>query len=421
MRWLMDQNYFGMGIIRDWFRFADRNRRLLNFGFLFNFFSSFGQTFFISLFVPFWVDSLNITNAAFGSIYAAITIVSALLLSQSGRYIDRMPLKKYGLIVFSGLLISVIILSRANSVGLLITGLLLVRWFGQGLMTHASSTGIAKHFEKDRGKALGFTALGHPAGQFILPLAVFQLISLTGWRMSLIYLSITAFAMVVPALLAIAPVTGFEPDLVGNNSKSRDKKVKYFKSLRFWIITANIFIIPFIGTAVFLYQYTIGKEKGWDASWVAFSFAFYPVFNALALLVSGNLVDRFSGRKLFPLYLVPAILALLSIPLIENKWVFPAFYCLLGISAGLGSTIKTAIQVEIYGTTNLGKIRSYFSTILVISTALGPPVFGFFMDRHISYDLILCISAIMVFMVMLLSFRVWDSKPFRSERGQGVI
>ncbi len=69
--------------------------------------------------------------------------------------------------------------------------------------------------------------------------------------------------------------------------------------------------------------------------------------------------------------------------------------------------------MEIYGTTNLGKIRSYFSTILVISTALGPPVFGFFMDRQISYDLILCISAIMVFMVMLLSFRVWDSKPFR--------
>ena len=401
-----------MGVLKDWVIFLNSNRKLINFGFLFNFFSSFGQTFFISLFVPFWIDSLNMTKTLFGSIYAVITVVSGLLLSQSGRYIDQIPLKKFGLIVFSGLVISVIVVSSANSLGILITGLLLVRWFGQGLMSHASTTSIAKYIKEDKGKALCFTALGHPAGQFILPLLVLQLISLSGWRMSLIYLIIVSVILVIPTLSAIT-YSEFEPDPGGRNGKTQDSTGNYFKSFIFWVISANIFILPFIGTAVFLYQYTVGQGKGWDASWVAFSFAFYPVFNALALLISGNLVDRYSGKKLFPLYLVPAIIALLSISLVSNKWVFPAFYCLLGISGGLGSTIKTATQVEVFGTERLGKIRSYLGTILIISTALGPPVFGLFLDSQISYDLIMIISAVVVTMVMLLSFMVWDNKPFR--------
>jgi MFS family permease len=90
-----------------------------------------------------------------------------------------------------------------------------------------------------------------------------------------------------------------------------------------------------------------------------FSFAFYAVFYALSLLLSGPLVDRFTGIRLFPIYLLPTLLVLIVITVSSNKWVFPLFYALLGISSGLGSTIRTAVQVEIYGKKDLGKLRSY--------------------------------------------------------------
>ncbi len=391
--------------MKNWFRFILGNKRLLNFGFLFNFYSSFGQTFFISLFVPYWVESLKISNAAFGSMYATVTIVSAFLISVVGKYIDRMPLKRYGLLVFSGLMVSVIVLSQAYHVAVLMVGLFLVRWFGQGLMTHTSSTGISKYFDEHRGKALGFTALGHPAGQFVLPLVVVPLIAWTNWRTSLIIMAVVALAVVVPSLWAISPVSGFEPDAFASKNTS-DSNVNYFKSSRFWIIASNSFLVPFICTAVFLYQYTIGQSKGWDTSWVAFSFAFFAVFSAAALLFSGNLVDRFSGIKLFPLYLIPTLLALIIIAITNQKWVFPVFYALLGISSGMGSTIKTAVQVEVYGKGNLGKIRSYFSTILVLSTALGPPAFGFFIDRQYSLNSIFGIAAFFVLIIILFSYRM---------------
>lgn len=392
--------------MKDWFGFIGNNKRLLNFGFLFNFFSSFGQTFFISLFVPFWVESLNISNATFGSMYATVTIISAFLLSLSGKYIDRMPLKKYGLIVFSGLMLSVILLSQAYHVAILMLGLFLVRWFGQGLMTHTSSTGIAKHFDTNRGKALGFTALGNPAGQFILPLVVVPLIAYSGWRMSLLYMSIAAIVLIIPTLLAIKPVAIFESNETDTKAKPIESNTNYLKTSEFWIIAANIFTIPFVCTAVFLYQYTIGQNKGWDVSWVAFSFAFFAVSSAVSLLISGTLVDKFSGIKLFPLYLLPAMIGLFLLSISDSKWIFPLFYSLLGISSGLGSTIKTAVQVDVYGTGNLGKIRSNFSTLLMLSTAIGPPIFGFLIDKKFSFNAIMGISALFVLAVIFLSFKL---------------
>jgi MFS family permease len=394
--------------MKNWFGFLFSNKRVLNFGFLFNFFSSFGQTFFISLFVPFWVESIKISNTAFGSLYASVTIVAAVLLSQSGGYIDKMPLKKYGWIVFSGLIVSVIVLSQANNFVWLAIGLLLVRWFGQGLMTHTSSTGIAKHFESNRGKALGITSLGHPAGQFVLPLLIVPLIAFSGWRASLLYTALAAVLVMVPSLWAIKSSEGIVPDAASEIQPIDTKNNNYLKTIKFWIIAVNIFTIPFICTAVFLYQYTIGQSKGWDIAWVTFSFAFYAIFSAIALLLSGSLVDRYSGRLLFPLYLFPAIVALTLMYFTDYKWVGPLFYALLGISAGLGSTIKTALQVEIYGAENLGKIRSYFSTILVVSTAFGAPVFGYFIDHDFSFNTIMGIAALFVIVASVASLTLWN-------------
>jgi MFS family permease len=391
--------------MKDWFRFIGKNKRLLNFGFLFNFFSSFGQTFFISLFVPFWVTSFEISNTSFGVLYASVTILSAGLLSISGRFIDNMSLRNFSFIVFTGLIISTIILSQANTLFILMIGLLLVRFFGQGLMTHTAATGVAVYFDTNRGKALGFTALGNPAGQFFLPLLVVPLIALSGWQYSLLYLVVLALLVVLPTIWALGNTGNHEGNAITKANKALPGE-RYLKSLQFWLIASNIFVIPFIGTAVFLYQFTIGQSKGWDAAWVSFSFAFFAVFSAASLLFSGNLVDRYSGIKLFPLYLLPTVVALLVIAIVDHKWVFPLFYALLGVSSGLGSTVKTAMQVEVYGKSNLGKIRSYFSTMLVLSTALGPPVFGYFIDHNFSFSTIMLVTAGIVLGIIILSFKL---------------
>jgi MFS family permease len=166
-----------------------------------------------------------------------------------------------------------------------------------------------------------------------------------------------------------------------------------------------MFVVPFLVTAVFLYQYSIGQSFGWDASWVLFSFSFFAVFSAIAVIVSGPLVDRFSGLSLFSVYLLPCVIGLVVMGLSDHPFVFPLFFAMMGIGAGLGSTIRTAVQVEVYGTRNLGKIRGYFNSILVVSTALGPPALGFALDHDISIQALMLGSAVGTVVVMGLSVK----------------
>lgn len=395
--------------MRDWYKVFTENKGILTFGFLFSFFSCFGQTFFVSLYVPYFTELLGISKTSFGTIYAVVTLLGAFLISFTGKYIDSMPLKKYSLLVFMGLILSMFLLSAVQVTGMLIIGLFLIRWLGQGLMSHTSSIGIAKYFTENRGKALSFSAMGHPAGNFLLPFIMLPLIAFTGWRTSLVLVSVLALVIMLPVIQnldkTVKQVAANDPAY--DTAKPETTEPKYFLTAKFWIIAVNIFILPFILTSVSLYQYSIGEANGWSSSWVAFSFSFFAIFSAVGLLISGNLIDKFTGLYLFPLYLLPALLGVIILFLFKSQFAFPVFFALTGFSSGLGSTVKTATQTEVYGISSLGKVRSYFSTIIVLSTALGPPVFAYFVDRSISLQLIMGFSAILLIISIAGSFRLW--------------
>jgi MFS family permease len=398
--------------LKSWKNFATHNASILNFAFWFNLFSAFGQTYFISLFVPAWVASFGISNATFGSSYALVTLGAALMLSLTGGFLDRMSLRRYGSLVYTGLMLAVVVLAHAQNFGALLLGLFMVRWFGQGLMTHTSSTGIARHFEGGRGKALGLTSLGHPAGQFFLPLLMTPWLIMWGWRNSILVLAMASVLILIPTLFQLKNAQS-APIQDPHSKKSAPPLPAWtlIKKWDFWMIAANVFAMPLICTAVFLYQYTLGIRYGWEQSWITYSFSYFAIFSALALIASGPLVDRFSGTKLFPFYLLPGMLGLLIFAFMPLKAFLPVCYALLGVSTGMGSTVKTAMQVEYYGKSQIGQIRSYFSTLLVFSTAVGPPLFGYFLDKQIPFATLFGVSGFWVLLVILLSTRIKPSRP----------
>ena len=74
-----------------------------------------------------------------------------------------------------------------------------------------------------------------------------------------------------------------------------------------------------------------------------------------------------------------------------------AFLILAGITTGISGTVKTAIIAEIYGTKNLGAIRSIFTMFMVISTALGPLLVGLLIDNNFSVStILLCLSILLI-------------------------
>ena len=130
------------------------NKKVIIFGFIFTFFSSFGQSFFLGLFNAPIRNELDITHGQFGNIYATATIFSSLLLIWVGKKIDEYQIIYYSFFVILLLFFSSLFFSFINSIIFLSIGIFLMRFSGQGLMSHTSTTTISRFFEKSRGKAL---------------------------------------------------------------------------------------------------------------------------------------------------------------------------------------------------------------------------------------------------------------------------
>ena len=75
--------------------FLIQNIRLLSFGIIMAFTSSFGQTFFISLFGPSIQLEFGLSHTSWGAIYLIGTLGSALVLTYSGSLIDYYKLNYY--------------------------------------------------------------------------------------------------------------------------------------------------------------------------------------------------------------------------------------------------------------------------------------------------------------------------------------
>ena len=158
------------------------NKKVIIFGFIFTFFSSFGQSFFLGLFNAPIRNELGITHGQFGSIYASATIFSSLLLIWVGKKIDDYRILNYSLFVVILLFASSLFFSFIDSIYFLVIGVFLMRFSGQGLMSHTSTTTISRFFERSRGKALSTIWFGLSSAEFILPVFVTYLFIIYSWR-----------------------------------------------------------------------------------------------------------------------------------------------------------------------------------------------------------------------------------------------
>ncbi|MEX2379412.1 MAG: MFS transporter [Vicingaceae bacterium] len=374
-------------------QFIRSSGHLLAFGFLLTFLSSFGQTFLISLYVPELQNYFQLSDGLFSSFYSVATLASAFTLSWLGRFIDKVRLHRFLLAVFMGLCFALLLLSQAYYLPLLFLGLYALRLFGQGLMTHTSIASMARFFDKNRGKAISIASLGHPAGEAILPTLIVALIGWMGWRYSLLSSMVFVLSVLPLALYLLTfhkKVATLKLMLPQIPEKEEDRKaakpINIIKSKFFWMIAPCNFAAASIGTAILFFQLKLGENKSWSAEWIAASFVAYAIGGALSTILAGWLTDRFRAKNIFFFYLIPFIVGLIALTLSDNQWVYPILVAGIGITNGYGGTVKNAAIAEIYGTKIIGSVRSLYTTVMVFSTAIGPIVFGVFLDAGISFN-----------------------------------
>jgi MFS family permease len=390
--------------------FALKEKRLLSFGISMTFFSSFGQTFLISLFVPFFLEAFVISNAGFGTMYSAATLFSAFALPWLGQFIDRVPLRWYSFWVAAGLLMASLIVMISWHVSVLFIGLIFLRLSGQGLSSHTAQTAMARFYDKQRGKALSISSLGYPIGEAILPVIIASALMVIHWRVAWGVIALIIGLILMPVLYILIgrkregivhPQNGEGPV-----PSAKENYAILFNDRRFYYLIPTVLMPPFWATGLFLYQVSIAADIGWTASLIASAFIGFAITRILGSLIAGPAIDRFSARSLFPFLLIPMIIGL-SFPIFfTGSWAAFAYMAFFGITFGIGGNIKSALWAELYGTSMIGTVRSLFSSFMVVSTSISPFIVGWLLDLSIPMVQLFIAAVITTTAAMLISIRI---------------
>ena len=391
------------------------NFKIIIFGFVFTFFSSIGQSFFIGLFNSNIRQELNISNAEFGSIYGIATLCSSLALIWVGKKIDDLKLVNYSLLVVIFLSLAVLFFSFVNGIILLAMGIFFLRLSGQGLMAHTASVSTSRFFDRSRGKALSYIWVGMSFGEFLLPIIVVYLLTFIYWRDLW-----QGFSLLIILLLPIFTyLTVKEISIFSREKKNGDNDSKVIDSIKSWTrsevlkdfkfytILPAMLASSFIITGIVINQTFIIESKDWGKFAMAQSFMIYSILTVATLFFSGFLVDKFTSRKVFPLLNVPLLLSLIVLATFDHPYTAFVFMGLMGISNGLTNVLMVSFWAEIYGVNYLGSIKALTGSLMVFSTALATAVFGILIDLGHSIEniAIFCSIYTAISVVIVLIFQ----------------
>ena len=389
--------------------FILQNARWLAATALLYFCSSFGQTFFISLFAGEIREAFNLSHGDWGFIYSGGTLASAIAMLCFGGYVDKYKISLNIKIVVISLCLICLAMTFVKQVWILPFIIFGLRFFGQGMLIHIPAVAIGKWYGKNKGKALSLSIMGFSIGEAILPVIFVSLFILIGWRNSWLVGTILLL-ITLPIIINLLsneriPNSSQENiiDQVGMGSKHWKRK-EVLKHWVFWSVIIPFLIPPIFSTAFFFNMVHLTEIKSWSLITFTSLFPFYTGMSILTTLISGWILDKFGVEKILPFYLLPMALGLLVFSYSDTYVTAAIGFSFLGMTQGLAMMIGGTFWPVYYGTKNLGSVRSLSTSCMVFGTAIGPAVVGKLLDFSINYNLILLG---MSFLAIIASISLW--------------
>ncbi len=390
--------------MKDFFYF---DPKLLIYGFLIVFFASYGQTFFISLFNTEIRSFYNLTDGEFGFVYAISTLLSSFFLISFAKLIDRIDLRIYSLLVTLGLFIACLGMAfLINNIFSLFIIIFMLRFFGQGAMTHAGETTMARYFGKNRGKALSVATLGGMTGVMFLPYISLNLIKDLNVSQLWLYASFSIILFIPFLFITLSGQQvrhiNFQKTLKDNplNKKLRTRDI--IKDRKFYIYLPLSIASPFISTGLMFHQIYVFNQKGWSLEMLGNGYILLGFFSVIGLLFGGPIVDRLDTKKTAITVLSPLFLAVIILLFFDSVFFLIIYMCLYGLNMGISTPFIGSLWAEIYGVESLGTVKALLHAGAVFASALSPLVFGYFIDWGLGIFTIGIVSIVIIIVSTLL-------------------
>ncbi|MEC3861356.1 MFS transporter [Mesobacterium sp. TK19101] len=370
--------------------FLRENARWLAAGALLSFLSSFGQTFFISIFAGEIRAEFGLSHGQWGGIYTLGTSVSAAVMVWAGGLTDRYRSVSLGTIVLLALALACLFMASNPAVWLLPAVIFALRFTGQGMVSHIAVVSMSRWFIATRGRALSVAGLGFAGAEALLPLIFVTLMIFVPWR----GLWIMSAGIVLLGIVALRILLREErtPQSHAESSVSLGMQARHWtrgETLRHWLFW---FMVPALlgpaafNTAFFFHQVHFATLKGWSHLELVALFPLYTVLAVAAMVGSGWMLDKFGTPRVIPWFQLPIVVAFVlfsqatTLPIAAIGMVF------LAVTTGANTTLPNAFWAEFYGTRHLGAIKAMAAAVMVLGSALGPGITGVLIDKGIGLE-----------------------------------
>lgn len=371
--------------------FLRENARWLGAGAMLSFASSFGQTFFISVFSGEIRNEFDLSHGGWGSIYALGTMLSAFAMVWAGTLTDRIRTRDLGALVLAGLGLLALAMTFSTYVVLLPLIIFGLRILGQGMCVHLSMVSMSRWFDSSRGKALSVATLGLKLGEATLPVLFVFALGFASWRGLWVVIAIVAFAM-IPALRWLLTLER-TPQSMSETNETRGMGNRHWgraDAIRhplFWIIVPLVLGPPTFVTALFFQQVPLTETKGWSHMGFVALFPIFTFISTIALAATGWAIDRFRAARLFPLIGVPMVIGFAGLSTSTTLPVALVAMCFVGIGIGASNVLLSSFLAEFYGTKHIGSIKALVTSIAVFGSAIGPVLSGTLIDSGVGIEI----------------------------------
>ncbi|MEM6741827.1 MAG: MFS transporter [Pseudomonadota bacterium] len=374
----------------DYLRFLKENAAFLSAGALLTLTSSFGQTFFISIFSGEIRSAFGLSHGAWGTIYAAGTFLSAIAMIWAGQLTDVFRVRTLSFMVLPLLAAACLAMALSPAWWLLVPIVFALRLAGQGMLAHIAAVAMARWFVATRGRALSVASIGFALGEAILPLTFVALLAVTGWR----WLWVLAALLVLVSLVFLGRLLALErtPRDVATESRSLGMESRSWTradALQNWLFWA---MVPYLlgpaafSTAFFFHQVHFADTKAVPHLTLVSLFPIYTLSVVAVTLLSGFLIDRVGTARLMPVAQLPMVVAFLVLSAASGPIGVATGMVLMALSVGANHTLPSAFWAEFYGTEYIGAIKAIAAAVMVLGTAIGPIVTGVLIDAGAALD-----------------------------------
>lgn len=379
---------------------------------------------------PFIRDEMVLTSVEVGFLSTAAAMGNWVMQLPSGVIVDRLGPRW---IMFAGLMMAgvfMVLTSRATAYPLLLLGLF-TAGFGSGCLATATAKMVMSWFPvKERATVMGIKQSAFNVGGMLSAGSLPALAIATSWRFGFIAVAgVCFFAAILGLILYREPrkpvIPIIQPALAtklatdgavatAESRLTRQAAMTVFKNPDIIKISLAGMLILLSEWAAIAHTTLFLKDALLYSVVIAGGMlAFTEGTGAVAKATTGVLSDRlFRGSRKIPWLILSfiSVAAYLLIAFLEPgraPWTIYAIYGMLGIGAIGWSGLSFALVAEFAGPALTGIATGFNTSIMLVGTITGPPLFGLIIDLTGSYKLgwIVMASAALLSTVLILMIR----------------